>query len=82
MGKPSARDSGTAPAGRATRVVWTATRRQVRAWLCPWGAGARRQRCSSLGAAGSRWVEHRPATGAVVALLVHLARSLPPEAPT
>jgi hypothetical protein len=56
--------------GSGERVVWTATLRRVRRWLCPWARLQRYwTRCSSSAP--------RPE---LAALLAHVARSLPLDA--
>jgi hypothetical protein len=60
----------SAPA--AVRVVWNATLRHVRAWLCPW---------ARLQLYWQRW-STAPPPSELAALLDHVARSLPLDTPT
>jgi hypothetical protein len=53
------------------RVVWTATLRRVRSWLCPW---------AHLQRYWTRWSRAGPPPE-LAALLAHVAHSLPLEAP-
>ncbi len=53
------------------RVVWAATLRRIRSWLCPW---------AQLQRYWTRWSSSAPPPE-LAALLAHVARSLPLEAP-
>ncbi len=77
MGEKSAPASGTASVGQGqsarsgSRVVWNQALRRVRAWLCPW---------AQLQRDWTRWASAAPPPE-LAALLAHVARSLPLDAP-
>jgi len=72
MGEKSEPTSGTASAEPGSRVIWNAALRRVRAWLCPW---------VRLQLYWRRWSSGVPPPE-LAALLAHVARSLPLDAPT
>jgi DDE superfamily endonuclease len=70
-GKKSGPDRPPSEAESGARVVWAATLRRVRSWLCPW---------AQLPQSWRRWSSGAPPP-ALAALLAHVARSLPLEMP-
>jgi len=74
MGEKSAPTTSQPARGAESvgRLVWNATLRRVRAWLCPW---------ARLQLYWMRWSSGVPPPE-LAALLAHAARSLPLDAPT
>jgi hypothetical protein len=70
--RPGKKSGTTSGVESAVRVVWNATLRRVRAWLCPW---------ARLHLYWRRWSSAAPPPE-LAALLAHLAASRPLDVPT
>jgi hypothetical protein len=70
--RPPQRAGKKSETGNGKRIVWAATLRQVRQWLCPW---------ARVQLYWQRWTSAAPPPE-LAALLIHVAHSLPLAAPT